>query len=78
MNNTIVIKGKGMITYLTFTALCRYYPEASLLEPKIKWWQVDSRYELRFQNLPIFDIIAIQQFVESHQRSSANMRMEVF
>lgn len=59
--NTVLLSGKGMTVNLIFSILIQHYPDAVWRQPKRRWWQSETRHELRIQNLGIDEIRALQE-----------------
>jgi hypothetical protein len=78
VNNTVLLTGKGMIVNSIFSVLVRHYPEndCTWTQPKLKWWQTETRHELRIQNLPAVEVEALRAKVSVE--GSVPIEMQVF
>jgi hypothetical protein len=78
MNNTVLLSGKGMIVNIIFSVLVRHYPadDCTWTQPKLKWWQTETRHELRIQNLAHAEVEALKAKVAVE--GSVPIDMQVF
>jgi hypothetical protein len=78
MNNTVMLRGKGLGTAILFHVLLEIYPDATWKEPKLKWWQSTPRHEIRLQNLSQHDIKILEDSIMAYWPVATPVTMEVF
>jgi hypothetical protein len=61
VSNTVLLAGKGMIVNIIFSVLVKHYPDAVWTQPKLKWWQQQTRHELRLHNLSNNEIVELRR-----------------
>lgn len=76
MNNTCLLSGKGMVVSLIFSTLVKYFPDAVWKTPKMKWWQTQTRHELRLHNLTHSEILELKRKI--NVEGSVPIMMEIF
>lgn len=75
MNNTLLIKGKGLSVGMLFAIVAMKLPEAAHTSIKPRWWHQNLRHELRLQNVTP-EVYAVVQ--HEFGKISSDLKYEFF